>query len=136
MPYTAPDPQAFYTAILTQLATTGRPGDLGVAPDDNEYPYWVLYPLGDESTEGSLNDPTEQVTWAFQVTCVSNGGLGALWMQNKVREALIGHIPTIAGLGTTPIELLQGSGLPREDSSALEAPLFFTRDLFSAYTSV
>lgn len=136
MAYTAPDPQTFFTAILTRLLTTGRPAALGVAPDDNTYPYAVLYPITDELTEGSLSDPHQIVVWAFQVTCISNGGEGALWMQNKVRETLIGHIPTVTGLGTTPIHLLSGSGLTREDQSALESPLFFTTDQFSAYTSV
>lgn len=136
MAYTAPDPQAFFNAILARLLTTGRPAALGVAPDNNEYPYAVLYPITDERTEGSLVDPTEIVVWAFQVTCVSDGGEGALWMQNKVRETLIGHTPTVSGLGTTPIELLNGSGLTREDQSALESPLFYTTDQFSAYTSV
>jgi hypothetical protein len=137
LPYTAPDPQAFYNAILARLTSaTGKNIGLGVAPADNTFPYAVLYPLNDELTEGALSDPHQIVVWAFQVTAVSSGGEGALSMQHRVREALIGHAPTVAGIGTAPIVLLDGSGLSRDDNPALERPLFYTTDRFSAYTSV
>ena len=135
MPYTIPDPQAFYAAIVTRVATvTGKPVGLAVAPANNVYPYAVVYPLSDESSEGVLSDPTQIVVWAFQVTCVSNGATGAHWMQRETREALHGHIPVVAGVGTTPIELADGSGITREDGP--EATLFYSTDRFTAYTSI
>jgi hypothetical protein len=133
--YTVHDPQAFYAAILARIGTsTGKQVGLAVAPDANVYPYAVVYPLVDESQEGSLNNPTQAVTWSWQVTCVSNGAAGAQWMQQKVRTALHGFTPTVAGLGTTPIELVDGSGVTRDDS--ISPPLFYSTDRFIDLTSI
>lgn len=134
MPYTVHDPQAFYAAIVTRVATTGRPVGLAVAPANNAYPYAVVYPLSDESSEGALSDPTQIVVWSWQVTCVSNGATGAHWLQREVREVLHGHIPVVTGLGTTPIHLADGSGLTRDD--AVQPPLWYSTDRFTAYTSI
>lgn len=134
MAYTVHDPQAFYAAIVTRVATTGRPVGLAVAPANNAYPYAVVYPLTDESSEGALSDPTQIVVWAFQVTAVSNGATGATWMQREVREVLHGYIPVVAGLGTTPIHLADGSGISRDD--AADPVLFYSTDRFTAYTSI
>lgn len=135
MAYTVHDPQAFYAAIVARIGTsTGKLVDLAKAPGNNTYPYAVVYPLDDESSEGALSDPTQIVTWAWQVTCVSNGAAGAQWMQQKVRAALHGFTPTVAGLGTTPIELVNGSGITRDDS--LSPPLFYSTDRFTAYSSI
>lgn len=135
MAYTVHDPQAFYAAIVTRIGTsTGKTVGLVEAPTNNVYPYAVVYPLVDESSEGSLANPTQVVTWAFQVTSVSNGAAGAQWMQQKVRAALHGHIPTVSGLGTTPIELVDGSAITRDDS--LSPPLFYAIDRFIELTSI
>lgn len=135
MAYTVHDPQAFFAAIVARIvASTGKEVGLAVAPPNNTYPYAVVYPLIDDSSEGALNDPTQAVTWAFQVTCVSNGAAGAQWMQKEVRDALHGHIPVVTGLGTTPIHLADGSGITRDD--AISPPLFYSTDRFTALTSV
>ena len=134
MPYTSPDSEVFYNAIVARVATIGKPVGLAVAPANNVYPYAVVYPLNDENTEGSLNDPTQAVWWAFQITTVSNGAQGALWMQVKCREALHGHIPAVTGVGTTPIHLTDGSGLLRDDD--VQPPLFYTTDRYTALTSI
>lgn len=134
MAYTVHDPQAFYAAIVTRVATTGRPVGLAVAPANTSGSYAVVYPLADESSEGSISDPTQVVEWAFQVTCVAPGATGAHWLQREVREVLHGHIPVVAGVGTTPIELADGSGLTRDD--AADPVLFYSTDRFTAYTSV
>lgn len=141
MAYTVHDPQAFYAAIVTRIGTsTGKQVGLVQAktlttPSVNfVVPYAVVYPLVDESSEGSLNNPTQAVTWAWQVTSVSNGAAGAQWMQQKVRAALHGFTPTVAGLGTTPIELVDGSAITRDDS--LSPPLFYAVDRFIELTSI
>ena len=78
MAYTVHDPEAFFAAIVTRLATsTGKNIGLAEAPANTTYPYAVVYPLLDESSEGALNNPTQAVTWAFQVTAVSDGPGGA-----------------------------------------------------------
>jgi hypothetical protein len=135
--YTVHDPQAFFAAIVARIASsTGKTVGLAEAPASNVYPYAVVYPLGDESSEGSLPDPTQAVTWSWQVTCVGTGAAGAQWMQQKVRAALHGHIPTVAGLGTTPIELADGSGITRDDGLSGNPTLFYSTDRFIALTSV
>lgn len=135
MPYTAHDPQAFFAAIVARIATsTGKQVGLAEAPENNARPYAVVYPLLDEDSEGALNDPTQAVTWAFQVTCIADGAAGAQWMQKKVRDALHGHSPTVAGVGTTPIHLADGSGITRDD--AISPPLFYSTDRFTALTSI
>jgi hypothetical protein len=134
MAYTVHDPQPFFAAVLAQIAaSTGKLAELAKAPANNVYPYAVVYPLVDESTEGGLDDPTNITTWAWQVTCVSDGAAGAQWMQHKVRVALHGFTPTVAGVGTTPIELIDGSGITRDD--ALSPPLYYSTDRFVAVTS-
>lgn len=134
MPYTIPDPQAFYAAIVTRVATTGRPVGLAVAPANNVGSYAVVYPLTDESSEGGLSDPTQIVVWAFQVTCVAPGATGAHWLQREVREVLHGHTPVVAGLAANPIELADGSGISRDD--AADPVLFYSTDRFTSFTSV
>jgi hypothetical protein len=139
MPYTVHDPRAFFAAIVARITTsTGKQVELAIAPDSPVYPYAVVYPLTDESSEGALNDPTQIVVWAWQVTCVSDGAAGAQWMQHKVRQALHGHIPVVAGVGTTPIELSFGSGITRDTggSDDVSPPLFYSTDRFIAYTSI
>lgn len=135
MPYAVHDPQTFFAAIVARIvASTGKQVGLAVAPVNNTYPYAVVYPLTDESSDGGLDDPAQIVVWAFQVTCVSDGAAGAQWMQKKTRDALHGHTPIVAGVGTTPIELTQGSGITRDD--ALNSPLFYSTDRFIAFTSI
>lgn len=135
MAYTVHDPRLFFAPILTQIATsTGKNVGLGIAPADETLPYAVVYPQTDELSEGALSNPTQILVWSFQVTCVGETAVQAQWMQHKVRQALHGWTPTVAGLGTTPIELAEGSGLLRDDD-----PLpvrFYSTDRFTAYTSV
>lgn len=133
MPYTVLDTKAYYLAIIARVATAGRPAELAVAPDDTSGSYAVVYPLTDESTEGSLDDPTQIVVWAFQVTCVARSASGALWLQREVRDVLHGHTPVVAGISANPIELDLGSGISRDD--AADPVLFFSTDRFVSFTS-
>jgi len=135
MAYTVHDPEAFFAAIVARLiSSTGKPIGLAEAPADTTYPYAVVYPLRDESSEGSLEDPTEMVVWAWQVTCVSDGPGGAQVMQRLARIALNGHIPVVAGVGTTPIEMPDGSGILPDN--AARPTLFYSTDRFQCFTSV
>lgn len=137
MPYTVPEPAPLYTAILARLRTsTGKEIGEAEAPPNNVRPYGVVFPLSDENTEGALSDPLQVVTFAVQVTCVGEGMAQTQWLQHRVRQALIGWIPTVAGVGTTPIELFQGSGVTRDDALSGNPTLFYSTDRFSARTSV
>ena len=129
-----PDPQTFFAAVRGRISSsTAKPVGLAVAPTTNTFPYSVIYPLPDDATEGSLSDSLQAVWWSWQVTCVSNSAAGAQWMQYKVRQALQGYIPTVAGWGTTRIELVDGSGIARDD--AVQPPLFYSTDRFTSLAS-
>lgn len=134
MTYTAHDPRLLYDDLIDHLETsTGRPiGDAG-EPSDTSTPYAIVYPLTDEPHEGPLNDPTQVVDDAFQVTCVGVSRREAQWMQKEVRDALLGWTPTVAGFGTFPVHLLSGSGVARD--TAVSPPLFITSDRFTARLS-
>lgn len=137
MAYTVWDPAPLWTAILTRLRTsTGKNIGEGEAPSNNTLPYAVFYPQEDEDSEGSLNDPLQAVTFAFQVTCVGSGLFQAGWMQTKVRAALLGWTPTVTGVGTTPVDLLRGSGFPRDDALSGNPTFFYSHDLFSELASI
>lgn len=135
MAYTVWNPLPLWTVILARLRTsTGEEIGEGIAPAVTAVPYGVFYPQEDDEPEGSLSDPLQAVTWTWQVTAVGEGLLQAGWMQHKVRLALVGWTPTITGVGTYPVHLAQGSGIPREDP--VQPPLFFSTDRFSALTSI
>jgi hypothetical protein len=132
--YTAHDPRLLYDAIVSRLGTsTGRPiGDAG-EPSDTSTPYAIVYPLIDEPHDGPLDDPTQVVDDAFQVTCVGVSRQQAQWMQKQVRDALLGWTPTVSGFGTFPVQLLSGSGTSRD--TEVSPPLHFTSDRFTARLS-
>lgn len=137
MAYTVHDSQAFFATIVARLvSSTGRTIGLAEAPESNPLPYAVVYPLVDESSDGALSDPTQIVVWSWQVTAVASGAAGAQWMQTKCRTALHGFTPTVAGVGTTPIELVDGSGITRDDGLSGNPTLFYSTDRFIAFTSI
>lgn len=134
MTYTAHDPRVLYDALIARLETeTARPIGDAEAPADTTEPYAFVSPLIDEPSEGPLNDPTQVVDDAFQVTCVGESRRQAQWMQQKVRAALLGWIPTVAGVGTFPVQLLSGSGVTQD--SSVEPPVFISTDRFTARLS-
>lgn len=134
MTYTAHDPRLLYDALIARLiAQTLRPIGDAAEPTSTALPYAIVYPLTDEPHDGPLNDPTQVTDDAFQVTAVGGSRRQAQWMQQAVREALLGWTPTVTGFGTYPVQLLTGSGLER--NTAVEPPVFFTTDRFTARLS-
>lgn len=136
---TIPEPAPLWQAIIDRLRTsTGKSIGEADAPAlvGRTSPYGVFYPSDDERTEGSLSDPLQIVVWAFQVTAVGTGMFQTAWFQRAVRAALIGWKPTVTGVGTTPIELLNGSGITRDDALSGNPTFFYSTDLFTVYTSV
>lgn len=134
MTYTAHDPRPLYDAIIARLiAQTTRPiGDAG-EPTSTATPYAIVYSLSDAPGEGPLNDPTQVLDDAFQVTSVGVSRQQAQWMQQKVRAALLGWTPTISGVGTFPVQPLSSSGVDRD--TAISPPVYFTTDRFTARLS-
>lgn len=131
MTYTAHDTEAIYDAILAHLISeTGR--DIGDAkrPDDSTTPYAVLYPGPAVNLEGGLNNPTQVRDGEFTVTSVGRDRSEATWMQTKVKEALLGWTPTIAGVGAYPIQLSYDAEVRRDPDP--QKTLFFAPDRFVA----
>lgn len=133
MVYTAHDPRLLYNAIATRLASeTSRAIGDAQAPDGT-LPYAIVYPLTDNPGEGPLSDPHQVANQVFQVTCVGANMDSAQVLQKNVRAALLGWAPTVAGFGTFPVHLLDGSGVLRDDN--VQPPLFTTADRFVARVS-
>lgn len=129
MTYTVHDPRLLFDAVIARLETqTSKPIGDSQAPSDTSTPYAVVYPLTDEPGEGPLDDPHQVANPAFQVTCVGDTREQAQWMQKEVRDALLGWSPTVAGFGTFPVHLLEGSGVLRND--AVQPPDFSSSDRF------
>lgn len=131
--YTIHDQRTFYDVLVTRLLTTGRPVGEAVKPAAAGLPYAVIYPMTDVSNAGPLNDPTQVSVYQWQVTCVGQTMEQAQWMQHKVRSVLLGWIPTVSGIGTTPVDLAAGSGVTRDDD--VSPPQFYTTDSYRLYTS-
>lgn len=131
---TAHDPRLFYAAVYARLiSSTGKQIGQAVAPADVTTPYAVLYPGFDLGGEGGLSDPTQVNVWGFQVTGVGKTMDETTWMQHKIRVALLGWLPTVAGLGTTQIDLENGSGILRDDD--VMPALFYSTDRFRMFSS-
>lgn len=134
MSYTANDPKSVREAIVTRLSSsTGKSIGEANAPSSVTTPYGVFYPLPDQDSDGSLTDPDSDVWWEFQVTGIGADLDEAQWMQNKIREAMLGWTPTVSGLSLSPVELTQGSGVLRDDD--VKEPLFYSTDRFRVHSA-
>lgn len=140
MAFTALDPRTFYDAIESRLTSeTGM--NIGVVEeptvtlDSNSKltdPYAILYPLS-ENPFGPLSDSSESAEWRWQVTCVGRDRIQAQWMQQKVRAALLGWTPTVSGLDTHAVLLLDGSGIERDRDFTPHR--FYSTDRFQTTTN-
>lgn len=137
---TAHDPRLFYAAIVTRLGTStgmniGAAEEPDVTLDSNSKltdPYGIVYPVR-EDFDGSLSEPHIIDVWRFQVTCVGRDMTQAQWMQQKVRAGLLGHVPTVSGLRTTAIRLLDGSGIERDTDFTPHR--FYSTDRYEMYST-
>lgn len=83
-------------AVLTALATIGKPVGFGEAPAGalegvqagTGLDYMILYPLNTVS-DGSLGDPFTDVALVYQVTCVGQLAEGVRWLTDKIEPALL-----------------------------------------------
>lgn len=140
MAFTALDPRIFYNAIVTRLTSEtgksiGEAEEPTVTLDSNSRitdPYGILYPLS-ENPFGPLSDSSESAEWRFQVTCVGRDMDQAQWMQQKVRAALLGWTPTVSGLATHAVLLLDGSGIERDTD--FNPYRFYSSDRFQTTTN-
>ncbi|WP_372407407.1 hypothetical protein [Streptomyces luteireticuli] len=78
---------------------TGRPCGMGVLPRDSsgqpaQPPYAVLDSLTGSFSGPSLSDWAADASWLYQVTSVGQRVDQALWLADRVREALFGRSHT------------------------------------------
>lgn len=130
MTVTVHDPRPVYDAIVARLVSeTGEEVGEAQRPEGATPPYSVVYPLPDRATFGTLTDANQISLQLFQVSCVGATMDEAQAMQTKVRAALLGWAPTVAGFTPNRIELDLGSGVRRDDKGVV----FITTDRFSMY---
>lgn len=131
MPYQVHDPRLFYDAVVSQLTTsTGR--SIGEAQARNySAPYAVVYPLDEDDVESSIDNLTDITLFRFQVTSVGDSMDSALVMQKSCRTALLGFIPTVAGVTCMPIAREGGFNVQRDDD--IQPPKFFVGDIFTCF---
>jgi hypothetical protein len=97
----------------------GTPTSAGwVAPDK----FAVIYPDPGMAGRASLADDRTDFTAMFQVTCVGGSVERALWVADKVREALSGPL-TVAGRAAWRPEDQGGPPVQRDDD--VTPPLWF-----------
>lgn len=114
-------------AVLTALATVGKPVGFGAAPDGalegvqarTGPDYYIVFPL-QAVRDGLLNDPYMDVDLIYQITCVGRLADGARWLTDQIEEALLAV--SIAGRAVTQVVPEEG-GQVRTDFD-LNPPVF------------
>lgn len=91
----------------------GTPTSSGWTPPDQ---FCVLYPEPGEAVRESLADVRSDFMATFQVTCVGGSMERALWVADKVRQALIGPL-SVAGRSAWRPEDLGGPPVQRDDDT-------------------
>jgi hypothetical protein len=97
----------------------GTPTSSGWSPPDK---FCVLYPEPGEAVRESLADARSDFMATFQVTCVGGSMERALWVADKVRQALVGPL-SVAGRTVWRPEDLGGPPVQRDDD--VTPPLWF-----------
>ena len=132
MPFTAHNPRPFFDAIAARLvASTGRTIGRSEAPAVVTVPYAVVYPLDEDDTDTTLDDPFDVTLFRWSVVSVGDSEEQALWMVHKVRVALVGWQPVVAGLTCGFVFRDGGRGVSREDPT--QPPKFSGADVFTVF---
>jgi hypothetical protein len=117
-------------AVITALATTGRPVGDAVAPPAASAPYVVVYPQGG-NRDGPIGDPDSDAGLVYQFTCVGRDRQGAQWMADRVAEAVRNVV--IPGRGVMRVEPLNDS--PVERDTDVTPPLFYVTPIYRLHTT-
>lgn len=115
-PTVLPHVDAVQTALQDADLTVylgGTPTSAGWTPPDK---YCVLYPEPGEALRESLADQRTDFMTTFQVTCVGGSLERALWVADRVRQALNGPL-SVAGRSAWRPEDLGGPPVQRDDDT-------------------
>jgi hypothetical protein len=91
----------------------GAPTDAGWSPPDK---YAVIYPEPGESVRESLADKRTDFVSVVQVTCVGGDPVRALWVADKVRQALNSPL-SVEGRTAWRPEDMGGPPVQRDDDT-------------------
>ena len=91
----------------------GAPTDAGWSPPDK---YAVIYPEPGEAVRESLADLRTDFVGVVQVTCIGGDAVRALWVADKVRQALFGPLSVVGRTAWRP-EDLGGPPVQRDDDT-------------------
>jgi hypothetical protein len=91
----------------------GAPTDAGWSPPDK---YAVIYPEPGEAVRESLADKRTDFVGVVQVTCVGGDAVRALWVADRVRQALHGPL-SVEGRTAWRPEDLGGPPVQRDDDT-------------------
>jgi hypothetical protein len=111
--------QAALTGAGLTVYLGGTPAATSWTPPDK---YAVLYPEPGEAVRESLADQRTDFLAVFQVTCVGGSMERALWVADKVRQALSGPL-VVGGRTVWRPEDLGGPPVQRDDDT--NPPSFF-----------
>jgi len=105
--------QAALEAADLTVYLGGTPTTAGWVPPDK---YAVLYPEPGEAVRDSLADTRADFMTTFQVTCVGGSMERALWVADRVRQALSGPL-SVEGRSAWRPEDLGGPPVQRDDDT-------------------
>jgi len=105
--------QAALEAADLTVFLGGTPTTAGWTPPDK---YAVLYPEPGEAVRDSLADTRADFMTTFQVTCVGGSMERALWVADRVRQALSGPL-SVEGRSAWRPEDLGGPPVQRDDDT-------------------
>lgn len=132
MPFTAHNPRPFYDAIAARLvASTGRTIGRSEAPASVAAPYAVQYPLDEDDTDTTLEDPFDVTLFRWSVVSVGDSEEQGLWMLHKCRVALIGWQPVVSGI--TCGFVLRDGGRPVQREDSAQPSKFSGADTFTVF---
>lgn len=73
------------------LATEKQVGLSDVPSVNPDIPYCIVDLMPSPDPQGSLADPEEDITFTLQIKSVGDNPRSAMWMSDKIREAVVGR---------------------------------------------
>lgn len=90
-------------------------------------PYCVVYRIPGGQTSGTLENPDENITLVYQVTCIGDSRQAAEWVEDKAMALLSGLI--VSGRKVARVSLDMYGGVLRDDDLP-GPPLFYSTPRF------
>ena len=127
-------------AVLQAVETIGRPVAISDAPNGaldallagSGPGYYIIYPIGGGSRDGSVADPYADIELTYQITCVDQGPEGVRWLSDQLEPKLAAlSVPNRRVLWVRPTA---PSGIWPDNDTAAQT-LYFTTPTFRIRTA-